>query len=138
MRCLWNFDLKPRPLLQFSTGAAIRPCGRGQCSRWASYSAFAPPWFQQQFNKSDPANKSLCFSGFKSTSANVRDALIRAVVSDILPEDGICQIEYVFSGSMRNSKIFPICIWDVPITQIVNKSLHYWIKYSKINVQTNR
>ena len=68
-------------------------------------------FLQEQLNRLDPANKSLCFAGFKSTSSNGRDAQIKAFLKDIMAEDlNICQIQHIFKGPVGSRSMSQLSV----------------------------
>ena len=63
-------------------------------------------WLQDQLNRLDPANKSLSFSGFISTSAAGRRANIETFLTSVMGESvPICQIEHIFKGPSGDRKM---------------------------------
>ena len=55
-------------------------------------------FLQQQVNRLDPANRSLAFTGFKSTSANGRNALIQNFLTTTSSDPRVLNIEHIWKG----------------------------------------
>jgi hypothetical protein len=71
---------------------------------------------QQQLQRLDPANKSLCFRGFKEGQIQCRKVLIEECLARAGVTDQIINIEHLFSkkDDQGNRKILPISIVELP------------------------
>ena len=70
-------------------------------------------WMQQQVNRLDPANRSLAFTGLKSTSANGRVALIESFLKISGGDPKIQNIEYVWKGPPGDRSMSSLCIVEL-------------------------
>ena len=72
-------------------------------------------WLQDQLNRLDPANRSLSFSGFTSTSAAGRRANVEKFLQSVMVESvPICQVEHIFRGPSGDRKMSDLSIVELP------------------------
>ena len=70
-------------------------------------------FLRDQTNRLDPANKSLCFSGFKSTSTEARTTVIRAFLDSQGVNGSNHQIQHVYQGPPGARKLSSIAIVEL-------------------------
>ena len=70
-------------------------------------------WMQQQIQKLDPANKSLCFKGFKESKEEVRCSKIEEFLDSLGLKNEIKNIDHQYKFDQGNRFILPVSIVEV-------------------------
>ena len=70
-------------------------------------------WMQQQIQKLDPANKSLCFKGFKESKEEVRCSKIEEFLDSLGLKNEIKNIDHQYKFDQGNRSILPVSIVEV-------------------------
>ena len=89
-------------------------------------------WMQQQIQKLDPANKSLCFKGFKESKEEVRCSKIEEFLDSLGLKNEIKNIDHQYKFDQGNRSILPVYIVEVScrsvresvLTKIDDKKFH--------------
>ena len=70
-------------------------------------------WLQQQVQRLDPANRSLCFKGLKQDNPETRKHVIEALLDSVDLKSEIIGMEHIYTGPPTDRKISPISVVEL-------------------------
>ena len=80
-------------------------------------------WFQEQINRNDPANRCLCFAGFKDSTVESRATSIETFMQNAGVDAKIQSFDHIWSGPQGNRSLTPLCIVELSSRQVREQTL---------------
>ena len=69
-------------------------------------------WLQQQVQRLDPANRSLCCEGLSQSNPSTRKTVLEDLLENVGTKSAILNIEHIYKGPEGNRTISPMSIVD--------------------------
>jgi len=80
-------------------------------------------WFQEQINRNDPANRCLCFAGFKDSSVEARVTSIETFMQNADVDAKVQSFDHIWSGPQGNRSLTPLVIVELSSRQVREQTL---------------